>query len=44
LTAELARIIIDQNREDKMELAVVIVAIVVAGALIPGNSKIRFFR
>jgi len=27
-----------------MELAVVIVVVVVAGAMIPGNSKIRFFR
>jgi len=27
-----------------MELAVVIVLVVVAGAMIPGNSKIRFFR
>jgi len=27
-----------------MELAVVIVAVLVAGAMIPGNSKIVFFR
>jgi len=27
-----------------MELAVVIVVVVVAGAMIPGNAKIRFFR
>jgi len=27
-----------------MELAVVIVAVVIAGAMIPGNPKIRFFR
>jgi len=27
-----------------MELAVVIVAVLVAGAMIPGNPKIRFFR
>jgi hypothetical protein len=27
-----------------MELAVVIVVVVVAGAMIPGNPKIRFFR
>jgi len=27
-----------------MELAVVIVVLVVAGAMIPGNSKILFFR
>jgi len=27
-----------------MELAVVIVVLVVAGAMIPGNPKIRFFR
>jgi hypothetical protein len=30
--------------EGKMELAVVIVVLVVAGAMIPGNPKIRFFR
>jgi hypothetical protein len=28
----------------RMELAVVIVVVVVAGAMIPGNTKIRFFR
>jgi len=27
-----------------MELAVVIVVVLVAGAMIPGNPKIRFFR
>jgi len=27
-----------------MELAIVIVVVVVAGAMIPGNPKIRFFR
>jgi len=27
-----------------LELAIVIVVLVVAGAMIPGNSKIRFFR
>jgi len=27
-----------------MELAVVILVLVVAGAMIPGNPKIRFFR
>jgi len=27
-----------------MELVVVIVVVVVAAAMIPGNSKIRFFR
>jgi len=27
-----------------MELVVVIVVVVVAGAMIPGNPKIRFFR
>jgi hypothetical protein len=27
-----------------MELAIVIVVLVVAGAMIPGNPKIRFFR
>jgi len=27
-----------------MELAVVIVVVIVAGAMIPGNTKIRFFR
>jgi len=27
-----------------MELAVVIVVLVVAGAMIPGNAEIRFFR
>jgi len=27
-----------------MELAVVIVVVVVASAMIPGNPKIRFFR
>jgi len=27
-----------------MELALVIVVVVVAGALIPGNPKIRFYR
>jgi hypothetical protein len=27
-----------------MELAIVIVALIVAGAMIPGNPKIRFFR
>jgi len=27
-----------------MELVIVIVALVVAGAMIPGNPKIRFFR
>jgi len=27
-----------------MELVVVIVVLVVAGAMIPGNPKIRFFR
>jgi hypothetical protein len=30
--------------EGNMELAVVIVVLVVAGAMIPGNPKIRFFR
>jgi hypothetical protein len=30
--------------EGKLELAIVIVVVVVAGAMIPGNSKIRFFR
>jgi hypothetical protein len=32
------------RREGKLELAIVIVVLVVAGAMIPGNSKIRFFR
>jgi len=27
-----------------MELVIVIVVLVVAGAMIPGNPKIRFFR
>jgi len=27
-----------------MELAVLIVVVVVAGAMIPGNPKVRFFR
>jgi len=27
-----------------MELAIMIVVVVVAGAMIPGNPKIRFFR
>jgi hypothetical protein len=35
---------VHQDREDEMELAVVIVAVVVAGAMIPGNSRVRFFR
>jgi len=30
--------------EGHMELALVIVVVVVAGALIPGNPKIRFYR
>jgi hypothetical protein len=30
--------------EGKMELAVVIVVLVVAGAMIPGNPKIHFYR
>jgi hypothetical protein len=30
--------------EGSMELAVVILVVVVAGAMIPGNPKIRFFR
>jgi hypothetical protein len=29
---------------EKMELVIVIVVLVVAGAMIPGNPKIRFFR
>jgi hypothetical protein len=32
------------RRGGKLELAIVIVVLVVAGAMIPGNSKIRFFR
>jgi hypothetical protein len=32
------------SREGNMELAVVIVVVVVAGALIPGSPKIHFFR
>jgi hypothetical protein len=30
--------------EDSMELMVVILVVVVAAAMIPGNSKIRFYR
>jgi hypothetical protein len=30
--------------EDSMELAVVVVALIVAGALIPDHSKIVFYR
>jgi hypothetical protein len=33
-----------RRREGNMELAVVIVVVMVAGAMIPGNPKIRFFR
>jgi len=33
-----------QYRGGNMELAVVIVAVLVAGAMIPGNPKIVFFR
>jgi hypothetical protein len=33
-----------QHGEGKMELVIVIVVLVVAGAMIPGNPKIRFFR
>jgi len=33
-----------QDGESDMELAVVIVVLVVAGAMIPGNPKIHFFR
>jgi hypothetical protein len=33
-----------QHREGKMELVIVIVVLVVAGAMIPGNPEIHFFR
>jgi hypothetical protein len=33
-----------QDCEAKMELVIVIVVTLVAGAMIPGNPKIRFFR
>jgi hypothetical protein len=33
-----------QHREGKMELVVMIVVLVVAGAMIPGNPEIHFFR
>jgi hypothetical protein len=36
--------LLGQPGEDNMELAVVIVVLVVAGAMIPGNPKIHFFR
>jgi hypothetical protein len=36
--------LLGQHGEGKMELVVVIVVLVVAGAMIPGNPKIRFFR
>jgi hypothetical protein len=32
------------NGEGNVELALVIVVLVVAGAMIPGNSKIRYYR
>jgi hypothetical protein len=33
-----------QHGEGKMELVIVIVVLVVAGAMIPGNPEIHFFR
>jgi hypothetical protein len=32
------------HREGKMELVIVIVVLIVAGAMIPGNPEIHFFR
>ena len=36
--------LLGQSREGNMELAIVIVVVVVAGAMIPGNPGVRFFR
>jgi len=36
--------IIEAHREGNMELAFVIVVVVVAGAMIPGNPKVQFYR